>query len=342
MNTLWIDLKYTNIISSKLDKFARRDNNLYNFRCPYCGDSQKNKTKARGYLFENKGHLVFKCHNCHVSTNMGSFIKHVDSNLYTEYKLEILKEKGSEQKPFVAEIEKFSKQRMFKFEPFAKLKKISQLAPDHPAKQYIVNRQIPSDKHYMIFFVSKFCNWVNTFVENKFSDEALKRDEPRIILPFIDENGYIFGFQGRALNSSSHKLRYITIMLDKSKPKLFGLNKIDFTKKIYVVEGPIDSLFIPNCIALAGSDGELEKLANKNSFVVIYDNEPRNGEIVNKIGSYIDKGYNVVIWPEYIEQKDINDMIQAGYTQQDLLDIISNNTYNGLIAKMNLNNWKKV
>lgn len=341
MNTLWIDIKYTNLLSNRLDLFKKKDNNLYNFRCPYCGDSQTKKTKARGYLFENKGNLVFKCHNCHVSTGMGAFIKHIDYSLFTEYKLEVMKEQGNTA-PFVADIEKFSKQRIDKFDPFSKQKRISQLSFDHPAKTYVDKRRIPSDKHYLLYYVPKFCKWVNSFVENKFSEEALKRDEPRLVIPFIDQNGYVFGFQGRSFNSSNPKLRYITIMLDKTKPKLFGLNKIDFSKKVYCVEGPIDSLFIPNCLALAGADGEVEKLVDKNNLVMIYDNEPRNADIVKKIGNCIDNNISVVIWPDSIEQKDINDMILAGFSVEQIKDIIDNNTFNGLYAKMKFNDWKKL
>ena len=341
MNALWIDLKYANLISSRLTLFKKKDNNLFNFRCPYCGDSQTKKTKARGYLFENKGHLVYKCHNCHVSTGMGAFIKHLDVNLFTEYKLECMKEQGNTA-PFVSIIEKFSKQRIDKFDPFSKQKKISQLSHDHPAKKYVDKRHIPSDKHYLLYYVPKFCNWVNGFVENKFSAEALERDEPRLVIPFIDEKGYVFGFQGRSFNSSNHKLRYITIMLDKTKPKLFGLNKIDFSKKVFCVEGPIDSLFIPNCLALAGADGEVEKLVDKNLLVMIYDNEPRNVDIVKKISNCIDNNISVVIWPNTVEQKDINDMVLAGFSVDYIMDIINNNTFNGLYAKMKLNEWKKI
>jgi len=345
MNTLWLDHKYTNLISVRLEHFKRKDNNLYNFRCPYCGDSHKNKSKARGYLFENKGAMIFKCHNCHTSTGMGSFLKHLDPQLFTEYRLDILKENGqSNNTPFVSDITKFAKQRIDKFNIFSceGIKKISQLNHDHQAKIYIDNRLIPPNKHYMLYYVPRFCAWVNTFVENKFSAESLKLDEPRIVLPFIDEKGYVFGFQGRSYLNSSHKLRYITIMLDQTKPKLFGLNKIDLTKKIYCVEGPIDSLFISNCIALAGADGDLEKIADKRSLVMVYDNEPRNFDIVKKINKCIDNNYNVVIWPKDIEHKDINDMVIAGLSVDNIMNIIDNNTYRGLSAKIKFNEWKRI
>jgi hypothetical protein len=154
----------------------------------------------------------------------------------------------------------------------------------------------------------------------------------------------LFGFQGRSFKKNA-KVRYITIILDDSKPKLFGLDKVDEDEQIYVVEGPLDSLFIPNCIASCGSDltTSLHHITpDKSKFSVVYDNEPRNEEIVKKIEKAIDQGYNVCIWPDSVSEKDINDMVLAGYTPAKLVDIINENTYSGLKAKLRFSEWKKV
>lgn len=345
MNSLWLDQKYASLIGTNLEQFKVVKTKPYiaRFRCPICGDSQANKFKTRGYFYEHSGHINIKCHNCSYSSSLSKFIKNFNPMLYTEYKLELLKEGGvqKEDVAFVSDITKFASRRIDHFDPFKELKKISQLKHTHPAKLYIQERKIPSSAHFRMYYSPTYYHWVNTILPEKFSDKALALDEPRIVFPFIDAKGYVFGFTGRSVSKVSN-VRYSTIILDDTKEKIFGLDTIDKTKKVYVVEGPIDSLFLSNCVAMAGSDISLNNVAEKDRIVVIYDNEPRNKEIVKKIARNIDLGYSVCIWPDFIEQKDINDMV----LKQDLngpaiQSIIDHNTFNGLAAKMRLQQWSK-
>lgn len=343
MNTLWIDKKYAGIVSNQLERFKLTSQNPYSarFRCFYCGDSQKSALKTRGNLFEHKGKIFFKCFNCGASATLNKVLYDVNPTLFKEYKLEVLKESGEPEQPgFKPQIESFGKRRADKFQPLSKLKKISQLSNDHPAKRYIARRQIPVDKHFAIYFCPKFYQWINTIIPQKFSDGALLRDGPRIVIPFIDQEGYVFGVQGRALGNTEP--RYITIMFDDNKPKVFGLDTVDKSNTVYIVEGPIDSLFLPNALAFAGSDGQLDKFTNKNNSIIVMDNEPRSVEIVSKIYKYADQGYTVCIWPTTIEQKDINDMILSGIDAKQVQSIIDCNSYNGLMAKAKLSEWRKV
>jgi hypothetical protein len=253
-----------------------------------------------------------------------------------------MRELGQEEpQPFVPDISKFSARRIDKFNPFKDLLKISQLKENHPAKRYVVSRNIPARAHYRIYYSDIYYTWVNSIVPEKFSEKALKYDEPRIILPFIDLNGYVFGFTGRAINPDT-TLRYSTIILDDSKDKIFGLDTIDKKKRVYIVEGPIDSMFLDNCAAMAGADADMAVLGDPSNVVVVYDNEPRNKEIVKRISQAIDRGYNVCIWPESIEQKDVNDMVNVGELDgPSVQHIIDNNTFSGLSAKMRLSTWSK-
>jgi hypothetical protein len=222
--------------------------------------------------------------------------------------------------------------------PLKKLKKISQLDPEHPVKKYVVKRKIPSYTQYKLFYVPKFKEWVNTIIPEKF--KINDDDEPRLIIPFLDRNKKLFGFQGRGFKKDG--LRYVTIMLDENKPKVFGLDTINETGRIFVVEGPIDSLFLPNCVAMAGADIDLATIfpsVPPSQITVVMDNEPRNKQIVGRVDKYIDRGYNVCIWPDNIEQKDINDMVLAGL---DPYHIIMTNTKQGLLAKAALTQWKKL
>ena len=82
------DTKFLNFLSSRLDRFKRVRDNLWNFRCPLCGDSTKNKRKARGYVYQKQTDLFYKCHNCGSGLSIGNLIKEIDSNLHKQYVME--------------------------------------------------------------------------------------------------------------------------------------------------------------------------------------------------------------------------------------------------------------
>ena len=167
-----------------------------------------------------------------------------------------------------------------------------------------------------------------------------------MVIPFYDEEKNLVAFQGRALGES--KLRYITVKIDKDNHKVFGMDRVsvdmdDEDKMVYVTEGPIDSLFLDNAIATA--DANLRTAAkhiDKSKLVLIYDNEPRNKDICRQMEQAIEEHFNIVIWPEMIQEKDINEMILSGFSPDEIQDIISKNTYQNLRAKIEFVNWKKV
>lgn len=157
-----------------------------------------------------------------------------------------------------------------------------------------------------------------------------------MLIPFRDESGEIFAYQGRAFGRESPK--YITIKIDEGRDKIFGLDRIDKSKSILVVEGPLDSLFLDNCIAVAGADFSLIE----GDVTIIFDNEPRNKEICKQIEKTIDQGRNVCLWPDNIKHKDINDMIIVGYSKEELQEIITNNTFSGIAAKLRFADWRRI
>ena len=324
-----IDAHYANLVSSRLDKFKRVKEGTFNFRCPYCGDSQKYKNKARGYLFTMKSGLVFKCHNCGVGRSFGNFLKEQANDLYDEYIMERYK-KGLTGKGRNVSNPKLSFEKPV-FKKHGEVQKVSELNKKHPAYEYLVKRYLDTS---LFYYTDKFCTWVNT-QKPTFTD--VRKDHPRIIIPFIDSDGKWFGLQGRSLNPKD-KMRYITIMLDENKPKIYGLDRINKTKTVYIVEGPFDSTFLDNSVAMAGSDVD-PRTYNWSDYIWVYDNEPRNREIVNRISKSIDRGDKVVIWPSNILQKDINDMILTGHNVQSLVEL---NSYQGLEAQVKLTEWKKV
>ena len=324
----YIDHKYINLISIRLSKFQKKQDNLYNFRCPYCGDSVKYKNRARGFFYRKNADMVFKCHNCGIGRTLGNFLKDLDVTLHDEYVMERFKSgltgRGSNTKEPKFKFEK----PVFKKTPLSELKKISELNNSHPAREYLSNRQIPEKFFSKFYYAEDFHAWAKT-------DTKLK--ESRIVIPLISKSGNLFGFQGRALDKTA-KLRYITTILDDKYVKLFGLDSLDFDKTIYVTEGPFDSLFLSNAIAMCGSDVHLEKSIYRDRIFVL-DNEPRNLQIVQRYDKLITAGEKVVIWPNTIKQKDINDMVISGLDPQK---IIKENTFQGLEAKVKFTTWKKV
>ena len=331
----FIDEKYISLVSSRLQKFTKKKSGLYNFRCNYCGDSEKQKSKARGYLYQIKNDYNFKCHNCGVSRTFTNFLKDIDTVLYDQFVMERYKNGLTGKKSNTPEPE-------FKFEKPSFKKKslnlptIAELNTEHPARAYLEKRQIPEKFLCELYYCEKFKEWTNT---QKPTFKSVQYDEPRIIIPLI-KNGEIFGYQGRSLNKSS-KVKYITIILDEYQPKIFGWDTIDWNKTVYIVEGPFDSMFLNNAIAMVGADMDYMFFIQNYDveFVFVYDNEKRNKEMIARVEKTIDMKFPVVIWPQDLKYKDINDMILEGL---DVEKIIKGNTFMGLEAKAKLIGWKRV
>jgi transcription elongation factor Elf1 len=320
----FVDVKYINLISVKFQKFKKVKHNLYNFRCPICGDSQKNKNKARGYLYQVKNNTNFKCHNCGINISFNNFLKQIDNVIYKQYTFEKFKE-GHTGKNFIVE------EPVFKFEaPKFKSKiNLPKASSNFDAKKYLESRKLNPDNYY---YTEKFKEWTNSLRQ---TFDSTDKDEQRIIIPLFYQNNLV-GFQGRALGPS--KVKYITIMLDDDAPKIYGLDEVQKSETVYVTEGPFDSTFVRNAIALCGADGDVTKWGIRDC-VWIYDNEPRNTEILSRISRVIENGQKVVIWPSTIKEKDINDMVLSGL---DVQNVIESNIYSGLEAKLKFTAWKKV
>ena len=327
----YIDVKYVSLISPYLQQFKKKGDFLWNFRCPYCGDSKKNRTKARGFVFRKKNDLFYKCHNCGVGATLGNLIKEIDSKTYDDYILERYKSGSQNNTPtpeFKFDVPIFRKKGILK-----DLKSIEDLSESHPARKIISDRLIPKEYYEDLYLCESFYKFTNNLIPNKFP--SLDGDHPRLLIPFRDEQGEIFAYQGRAFGKEQPK--YLTIKLEE-RDKIFGLDRVDKKEHIYVVEGPLDSLFIDNCIAIAGA--EVPSL--DCDFTVIFDNEPRNKELLKQIEKTIDKGYKICLWPKNLRWKDINDMIMAGYEKKDIKEIITDNTFSGAAAQLRFTKWRKI
>ena len=335
--SVFIDRAFLLRLSPKLQRFAQKKDDLYNFRCPLCGDSQKNKTKSRGYVYRKKNDYFYMCHNCGASTTFYNFLDKVDPSLTKEYALERYKngETGNNnyKKP---DFEEFKTEKPI-FKKALDLPSIDSLPEAHFAKVYVKSRKIPEAFYSQLYYAEDFA----AFIQSLGIEKELTKEDKRLVIPFYDAEKNLIAIQGRALGES--KLRYITIKTHEDNHKFFGLDRINQDEMIYVVEGPIDSMFLDNAVATADSNLEsITSIYDKSKITLVFDNEPRNKEIIKKIDEAIEKHYNVVIWPEMIESKDINDMVLEGFSPDEIQDIISKNTFVNLRAKAEFVNWKKV
>lgn len=361
----FIDVEYANKTALRVNRYKIISNNPFkaNFRCPFCEDSKKSKIKARGWLLEDNNMIHYYCHNCFASYSFVQFLRNLEPTLYQDYIADkFLSKKDADNKLSFSYKPKdivsanlgtkiiFQKNKANAVEAeervvdpiLANLRKMSDMPDTHSAKKYLIDRQLPINTYDRLYYAPKFKAWINSIIENKFSEQALKHDEPRLVLPFLDYNGEMFGLAGRSFDPDN-ELRYISIMIDDSKNKFFGLDSIDYNKDYYVLEGGLDSLFIPNSCAMAGADARLKTLRKPENAIIVYDNEPRNKDIHRKIVKSIEDGFRVVIWPNNIKEKDINNMIlHEKISAETIVNILNNNTYSGLEAMIMFNKWKRV
>ncbi len=348
VNLLWIEQKYANQLQFKLERFKVKKPSPYvaNFRCPLCGDSERVKSKTRGYLLENKGAIWFKCHNCNIGMSFGKFLNKISPALYDEYKLERLRELGTNytqrftNTQYLTATETTTVEVSATFTPRIKdLVKVSSLPSEHPVRVYVDGRKIPPEQQFRLYYIDRFKAWVNTLIPGKF--ENTKNDGPRLVMPMKNVLGKVIGFNARDLNPVS-SLRYITIMLDEEHPKVFGLDQCDLNNDSFILEGPIDSLFVDNSLAMVGASvSDLAKFMDPERAVFVFDNEPRNKQILQTIRKTILAGHRVVIFPDHLEQKDINDMILAGMCKEELSVMLHNNIYKDAAAMLRFNQWRR-
>lgn len=335
----WIDIKYVNIVAFRLRNFKwTRPGKVANCACPICGDSEKDKHKARGYFLVDTKKCVYTCHNCGVTLPLGKFLELEFPLDHQEYKLEKFAESGNfipKPEPLVVPDSKPS----FKPKEFLKqyATRLDGLQGDHPANVYINSRGI---QFLDLWYTDSFKTIAEAF-ESSYAESNLP-DEPRIIIPFRDQTGELVGFQGRALGKA--KLRYITIKKNDAEI-VFGMDRVDFNKNtVFVLEGALDSTFLPNAIAASGSSLQrFDKMFTKEQLtkcVFLFDNEPRNPQIVNNMKRMLVMGHRVVVW-EKSTPKDINEMLLSGMSKRDLATLIRHSITEGPAGLLKLAMWRR-
>jgi len=333
-----IDTKYLSLLSPRLDRFKKVRDYLWNFRCPQCGDSQKSKSKARGYVYRKKTDLFFKCHNCGVGQSVGNLIKDLDPFLHKQYIMERYRAGETGKRKSKAPDFKFETPKFKPKKTTIDLPSIESLPKEHYARVYCEGREIPQQFMDKIFYAEDFKNWALSVCQVDYSN--LMGKEPRLVIPFFDRDNQLIGAQGRALQES--KIRYVTVKVHEDAPKVFGLERWNSDQHTYLVEGPIDSLFLPNCLAMAGADMSDLSILDKDKTTLIFDNEPRNFQIARNMIKFLQDGWKIVVWPNSITCKDINDMVLTSIRDARLVEIINTNTYSGQRGEWEVKSWKKV
>jgi|APSaa5957512493_1039668.scaffolds.fasta_scaffold21573_4 hypothetical protein len=338
---LYLDIKYASMVGMSLPLFKVTKNNPYTatFRCPICGDSKKNRHRTRGYFYITKGLMSFKCHNCGESKSFMGFLKHHNPTLYKEYSMEKFIEKGKLTPK--KEPEQFKTEN--RFEPKGILDMVfdrcDKLDDDHIAVKYLAGRQIPIDKYRNLYYIN---NIADIDKLNPKYAAKMKDKEPRIIIPCYARDGRLLGIDCRALTDEG--LRYVKIKLtDREVDMVYNLNKVDYTKTVYVTEGQFDAMFIPNAIAFGNASLHMVRrvLQYDVDVVLVYDNEPRNKEVCKQIHKGV-QNFPTVIWPDTLEEgMDINKMILNGMTIEQVMSMINMNTYAGLSAEAAFRAWRK-
>lgn len=344
------DTTYIRLLSHRLRNFKQKKETLWNFSCPICGDSQKNKSKARGYVFQKQQKFFYTCHNCGVGLTLGNFIKHIDSGLYKEYALEKFKEGNGigatnlKSPAFDIPSPRFGKIEKAKI--FERAEWIDKLPKNHFCLSYVKGRKIPTEFYDKLLYTDNFKAFCDATIPNHNKELA---EDQRLIIPFYDEYNNLIGVAGRALVTADYKLRYIKIKAnDEIKKLIYGLDRIDTTRTVKIVEGELDSIFLDNCIA--SGDSSLTQTAEiliehgvlKENIILCPDREPRNREIVKIINTFIEKDYKVCLFPDTLSGKDINEHIINGFSTDQLEKMILENTYEGIRLRLEYIKWKKI
>lgn len=333
--SLYIDQKYLLLISNRLPFFKKTKDTTWNCRCVICGDSQKKVKKARGYFFKNKNSLMYKCFNCDISMYFNKFLQNIDASLHNQYKLESYTTNATSNTiNYKFEQPKFKSKQQILIDEL--LQSLDKLPHDNEAVLFCKKRQIPTEKFNKLYYIKNISEIVKFNEDYKHS---IISNEPRLVIPFFNEQKQLSGLTCRGLRGEA--LRYITVKIEKNEQLIFGINDVNKDKKVYVVEGGLDSLFLTNSIAMAGIASSKVMLSSipKDNIVFVFDNQPRNESLVNVVDKAIQREYNVVIWPQTIKEKDINDMVLSDI---DVNKIVAKNTFKGLEAKMKFVEWKRV
>lgn len=330
-----LEYRYVNLIGETLEGFKKLRENIYNFRCPICGDSHHKNSKKRGYFLKKEGRFIFYCHNCGASMSFKNFLYQTNNDLYKQFQRELLTN-GSFKFEKKEESSVFETVKKFEIKERDVLPTVSSLGTEHPAYQYLIRRNVPLSMFKNVKWTEDFPKLVSKTIGDKYSKTKLPKEG--IVFELKDLDGKLTGYQIRSIATNIPKSQRFVICSINDEHGFF-YESLDYERPIYVIEGCTDSLFIDNSIAVLSS--MLWKIHPSNNCVYINDQEPRNSSVCKQIEKCINLGYSVVLLPREYENMDINDIVNHGVNPKDLISLFSKHTYTGLKAKIFFSKWKK-
>lgn len=342
---MFSDVAFIRILGTQLEGFTSNGATTYNFRCPICGDSQKSKSKKRGYIYEDSGRYYFKCWNCNESLSFKNFLKRVSPPLYSDYVKETLAGSNVPTHPTREVMDvKVDAASEFKRRLHDKILEVCEPATgDHDGYRYLLGRGLSDNQMRDLYFVdniNKITKQIEKYASRDYSDNLCA-----VVLPFRDVGGAITHIQLRILNGGEN-FRYLTLTLDESKPKFFGLDRADFKQTVYITEGGFDSLFVRNGIsvnhgALTSCVSEIKK--HTSNFVLVYDMDYLTNLQINRdLVKAIECDYRVVVYDRATlnrtvkgkQVKDLNDLSNSG--MDDVTAYLQKRTFRSIQAKVEL------
>ena len=336
MDDLTIERPFIGQIGSRLEQFKTVRKDVWVARCPICGDSKKKKFLKRFYIYKKDNKYSVKCHNCGHASTFHQFLEDYHNDLYREYQLEKFPQKSKLSKSRFSHVKDvIPKKVVCTGFDYSSLIWFEELPEDHPARIYVEKRKIPFE---LVHYAPKFSKFIEELDMDRYTLSYRNSHEPRMIIPFFREDGLSTVFQARAF-SKTESLRYITIKEHDDESKVYGMERVDKEKPVWCSEGPIDSMMIPNCIAMSGISTALPKGISEFRFV--FDNEPRQPDVIKNMRKRLRSGHKVVIFPEMVTQKDLNDMVVSGMSSEKILDMLENNLYDKEIGLLKLKEWSK-
>lgn len=335
----YVEEEYAELALSKQLKYKKITNSSafkLRCRCPVCGDSKSDENKARFWARGVDDTVLLHCFNCEYSANIVRYLKEYEEELYREYLVEKRKSQFTYTPPKKEE-SKPKEKAYVEYLPYSV--RIDTLSEDNKIVQYIKKRKLPSSAYSKIYFTKEWQKLVNEINPGTYS---YPRDEMRLVIPIFSKEGKIESFQGRALKKDDSR-KYITIKADENASKIYGLERVKEDNPIFVMEGPIDSLFIPNAIAITGGSLDLNEVPFPEKRIWVMDNEPRHPDTIKRMTKLVKAGEKVVFWDKWnVEGKDINEFVINGATRMNILQYILGNYESGLKAKLRLAKYAKV
>lgn len=334
----YVDREFAERALSHQPRFRRVNGTDFklNCRCMLCGDSQKDEHKARFWVYPAGDSLRIHCFNCDADMWFNVFLKEQEPDLYRDYLLEKRKEQIYDAPLVKKEAPKPVKEFIEKLDYCERL---DRLPKEHPIVKYVVARCIPESAFKRLWFTNDWPALVNSINPGTYKNET---NEPRLVIPIFNKEGKIESFQGRALRKDAPQ-KYITIKANEHATKIYGLDTVDGSKDVYVMEGPIDSLFIENAIAITGGSLDLNTVPFKDNRIWVMDAENRHPDTIKRMRKLVDAGERVVFWDKWnYSGKDINEFVRNGASIKRIEEYIKMNNESGLMAKLRLNKYAKV